>query len=302
MSNSDALASLEKESSSGFVGSTGELISKAHSVIDAALAAGARSITPLLSGGHDSMAACIIASKHRAFEGDVFHINTGIGAIATRKYIEDRCAEYGWKLRVFSSNFSYERFVMEKGFPSPGAHQWVYNRLKDRALYGITKGRGKTALVAGCRKHESVRRMGHVESIQIGEKSRRTGTVRNTNRIWANPCWDWTTKTQCDFLDALDVERNPIKMSPLGMSGECFCGAFARPNEIDLIRRYAPDVALEIDRLEALARPRGGRCKWGTRAQKERGIVAAATGPMCSSCDMRSMAAGIVLVERAQQK
>ena len=272
-----------------------DLIASSHAVIDAALDAGAHSVTPLLSGGHDSMSACLVASMHKAFSGEVFHIDTGIGARATRHYIEARCAEYGWKLRVFKSNFSYERFVMEKGFPSPGAHQWIYNRLKDRALYSITKGRGRTALIAGCRQHESVRRMGHVEPLQIGETSKKTGNVRNTNRLWTNPCWDWTSDTQKAFLDALDVERNPIKMSPLAMSGECFCGAFARPNEIQLIQKYAPDVAEEIERLEVLAEPHGGRCKWGTRAKGEKGIVIAPTGPMCSSCDFKAAASGIVL-------
>lgn len=231
------------------------LVSDSHAVIDKAIAAGSVSVTPLLSGGHDSISACLIASMHGSFSGEVFHIDTGIGARATRRYIEDRCVEYGWRLRVFKSNFSYERFVAEKGFPSPGAHQWAYNRLKDRALYGITKGRGKTALIAGCRQHESVRRMGHVQPVQIGEKSKKTGNVRNANRVWTNPCWDWTSDTQRAFLDAMDVERNPIKVSPLAMSGECFCGAYARPNEIALIQKYAPDVAEEIERLEVLAAP-----------------------------------------------
>ena len=272
-----------------------DLITRGHAIIDLAILAGAKSITPLFSGGHDSLCACLVASRHRAFEGEVFHIDTGIGASATRIYIEERCAEYGWNLRIFKSNFTYERFVMEKGFPSPGAHQWVYNRLKDRALYSITKGRGPTSLIAGCRQHESKRRMGHVEPLQVGETSKKTGRVRNANRLWTNPCWDWTSETQHAFLTASDIIRNPIKMSPLAMSGECFCGAFARPGEIELVKKFAPDVAEKIDRLERLVAPQGGRCKWGTRAKDERGIVISPTGPMCSSCDFKAAASGIVL-------
>lgn len=272
----------------------------AHAVIDAALAAGARSITPLYSGGHDSQTACLIAAQHSAFSGEVFHIDTGIGARATRAHVEDVCAENGWKLRVFKSNFSYERFVMEKGFPSPGAHGWIYNRLKDRALYGITKGRGKTALITGCRQHESARRMGHVESLKIGETSKKTGIVRNANRLWSAVCWNWTSDMQREFLDSVDAPRNPIKMSPLAMSGECFCGAFARVNEIVLIQKYAPDVAEEIGRLEHLAKPNGGRCKWGSRAPSEKGVVVAPTGPMCSSCDYKAAASGIILEDQCQ--
>ncbi len=77
------------------------------------------------------------------------------------------------------------------------------------------------------------------------------------------------------------------------MSGECFCGAFARPNEIELIRRYAPDVAEEIDSVAQLAPPGKGNV-WGVRAKSERGILTVGTGPLCSSCDYKAQASGLL--------
>jgi 3'-phosphoadenosine 5'-phosphosulfate sulfotransferase (PAPS reductase)/FAD synthetase len=260
------------------------------SVIDMAFEAGAGGMIPLFSGGHDSLSACFVASKHRRFSGEVFHINTTIGAKATRRFVDEVCAEFGWSLRVFQSNFSYEDFVKRLGFPSPGAHQWVYNRLKDRCVSTIGKGKGRIALITGCRIHESTRRMGSVKPLQIGEMSAKTGIVRRLNRAWTAPCWDWTSEEQREFMQWFDLPENPIKRSPLAMSGECFCGAFARPNEIALIRQHAPDVAEEIDRLSAFDQ----RGTWGTRRKTEKGIQLVHTGMMCSSCDYKAAAAGLL--------
>lgn len=269
-----------------------ELIQNALKVIDLAFEEGALKMLPLFSGGHDSLSACYIASHHRAFEGCVYHIDTGIGAKATRTFIESTCEELDWELKVFRSKATYERFVSKLGFPGPGAHQWVYNWLKDRCISTMTKGLKRVALITGCRSAESVRRMGHVKPLQIGEISKKTGKVTKKNRYWTAPCHDWTTADQVFFMDAMGLSRNPIRQSPLGMSGECFCGAFARPNEIALIRQYAPDVAEEIDRLTKLAAKGRGQV-WGTRSKKEKGIIRIVTGPLCSSCDQKARASGL---------
>lgn len=273
---------------------TDDLLASALAIIDSAANRGARYIFPLFSGGHDSLCACYIASQHEKFDGEVHHIDTTIGARATRVFIEEVCAEYGWRLRTYRSNFSYERFVQRLGFPGPGSHSWVYRNIKDRCVSAMIKGKGRVALISGARQQESTRRMGYVEPITVGEKSRKTGEVRRKNRIWTSPCFDWSTEEQRSFLNAFALPRNPIKESPLAMSGECFCGAFARPGEIALIRRYAPDVAEEIDRLSELAVKAGTFAIWGTRRKGEKGILKVESGPMCSSCDQRANAAGLL--------
>jgi hypothetical protein len=88
-------------------------------------------------------------------------------------------------------------------------------------------------------------------------------------------------------MDEMGLPTNKLKVA-LGMSGECFCGAFAQPGELDLIRKYAPDVAVEIERLAAVAKECGSPCQWGTRPAGR--LKVSTTGPMCSSCDQKMMA------------
>ena len=97
-------------------------------------------------------------------------------------------------------------------------------------------------------------------------------------------------------MDEHGLPRNPIKTSPLGMSGECFCGAFARPFEINLVRRFAPDVAEEIDRLAVIAKANGKPCVWGQKPKGHPGQMEFAwSGPLCTSCDQRAAASGFML-------
>jgi 3'-phosphoadenosine 5'-phosphosulfate sulfotransferase (PAPS reductase)/FAD synthetase len=271
-----------------------DLLASALAVIDAAFETGAHEMLPLFSGGHDSLSACFVAAQHPRFAGEVHHIDTGIGAHATRSFVETVCREYGWTLTVWKSNFSYERYIRRLGFPGPGSHQWVYNKLKERCVSKMGKGRGPVVLLTGCRRQESTRRMGSVQPVKVGEISKKTGKVTRKNRIWTAPCYDWSSDEQRRFMDAFALPRNPIKFSPLGMSGECFCGSFARPNELELIRHVAPDVAAEIERLTEIAKECGTHACWGTRPDRRRGLVVTQTGPLCSSCDLRAAAAGLL--------
>lgn len=276
------------------------LLDSSLAVIDDAFSKGADVMAALLSGGHDSLSALFTASQHPKWNGEVFHIDTGIGAKATRAHVEDTCREYGWNLTVLKSPSTYEMFVRDRGFPGPGMHQWAYVRLKERCVRMIMRhfGKAKVALITGCRSQESTRRMGHVEPLKIGEQSKR-GVV-NKRRYWVAPCHDWSSQDQNRFMSGNDLPINPIKRTPLGMSGECFCGAFARPNEIAMVRQYAPDVATEIDRLTDIARQLGKHDQWGTRPDRRKGVVVAKSGPLCNSCDTRAMAAGLIIDQSLQ--
>lgn len=248
-----------------------------------------RVMVALFSGGHDSICACHVASRFRWFDG-VTHIDTGIGAKATREHVEAACSQLGWKLRVLKSPETYEQFVRLRGFPGPGMHQWAYVRLKERCVRVAVKGK-VAVLVTGCRRDESTRRMGTVEPVKVGEQNARG--VENRNRVWTAPCFDWTAAEQAAYMEEYDLPRNPLKAT-LGMSGECFCGAFARPGEIDLLRRHCPDVAAEIDRLAAIARECGRHAVWGTRPDRKKGLEVVQTGPLCTACDRRAWAAGVL--------
>lgn len=271
------------------------LLASGLAVIDQAIVAGARVVVPLFSSGNDSQCAIHVVSRHPAFAGTANLIDTTIGAKSSRHHADEVCEQHGWNLAVHRSNFSYEKFVRRLGFPGPGSHQWVYNKLKDRCVGKLVKGT-KAALITGCRSEESVRRMGHVEPVKIGETSKKTGITRKTNRIWTAPCHDWTAGEQAAYMDEHDLPPNPVKIA-LGMSGECFCGAFASPGELGRIRCHAPDVAEEIDRLTGIALECGTHAGWGTRPPKQKGLVNVQSGPLCSSCSFRANAAGLLFEE-----
>lgn len=277
-----------------------ELQASALAVIDRAFASGASWMVPLFSGGNDSICASHCAAQHPQFSGEVHHIDTGIGARAARAHVEAACREMGWRLNIYKSDSTYEQFIRAKGFPGPGMHSYVYARLKERCVRQMIRGRGKSALITGARREESDRRMGYVEPVVVGElatrkdkRGRRMLVRRNLKRIWTSPCWDWSANEQRSYMNAHALPRNPLK-DRLGVSGECFCGAFATPGELDRVRLHASDVAAEIDRLTEVARQCGKHDVWGTRPDREKGLAVVRSGPLCSGCDRRAAAAGLV--------
>jgi 3'-phosphoadenosine 5'-phosphosulfate sulfotransferase (PAPS reductase)/FAD synthetase len=262
---------------------------------------------PLFSGGHDSYCACYIASQHPMFKGVVYHIDTGIGSLKTKQFVERVCREERWELRVYKASSynlknSYEFIIRMIGFPGPAQHLACYIRLKERCINymarNIRRDKRKYVLVTGMRSQESKRRAVYENvAFRVGTVSKKDPTkVRQLNYVWTSPCHDWSASEQRSFMDSYGLLLNPIKISPLGMSGECFCGAFATPQEYELIKEYCPDVATEIERLASIARECGKNDKWGYAARRElKTIKVSPTGPMCSSCDRRSRQSGIVI-------
>lgn len=256
-------------------------------------------LAPLFSGGHDSVCACWLASRHPRFDGRVYHIDTHIGAKAAREHVEATARQLGWKLVVLKAPQDFEHFVREHGFPGPAMHRWTYVKLKERCVRMIVR-RKRVALVTGARSEESTRRMGHTVPVRVGEQRMRNGReiTDNMNRWWVAPCHDWTAEEQAAFMDEHDLPRNPLKLR-LGLSGECFCGAFAAPGELERVRQWAPDVAAEIDRLAEIARSCGKHAVWGTRppGRGKKGIAVVETGPLCVGCDRKAAAAGVVFTD-----
>lgn len=239
----------------------------ALAVIDEALRQHPRTIHVfgMFSGGDDSLTATLIASKHPRFTAAV-HINTGIGIEETREFVRSTCTAQGWPLLQYrakeDAGQDYEAMVTEHGFPGPAAHYQMYRRLKERCIRILTRQHKKERtdrimLVTGCRSQESVRRMGHVEPMQ-----------REGARVWVNPIHDWSKRDCLDYIEAHSVPRNPV-VEFMHMSGECLCGAYAHPGEIDEIALWYPKTAARIRELEAKVKAAGHpACVWGQRPPK----------------------------------
>jgi len=225
-----------------------------------------KAVFGLFSGGHDSLTATYVASQHPAFTAAV-HINTGIGIEATRDFVRNTCTKQGWKLleykAVENTNSKgepdpqvYEDLVLAQGFPGPFLHNKMYNRLKERQLRRLERDYNATAAepvlyVTGVRSQESVRRMRHTEMFQV--EGRRT---------WVAPIHDFNKDDCGNLINDAGLKFNPVVLHT-GKSGECLCGAYAHPGELEEMK-FWEETRPAYDRIKALEeRVRAAGFPWG---------------------------------------
>lgn len=243
----------------------------------------------LFSGGHDSFSSTFIASHHPAFTAAV-NINTGIGIEATRQYVRDTCEAREWPLLEYRAEDNalartgepdpqiYDDLVRAYGFPGPAHHAKMYNRLKERQLRRLERDFGATPkrrviYVSGCRTQESDRRMANTEELQIDGR-----------RAWCAPIHDCD---KCDTSDILCAAKQPrnLVVDLIHKSGECLCGAFAKPGELSELNQwditrpaYTRIVSLQNEVAERFGRG------WGERPFRDNQTIVS-PGMLCWSCD-----------------
>lgn len=254
-------------------------------------AEGCACVYALFSGGHDSLCSAAIAAKHPLFRG-VVHLNTGIGIEETREFVRETCDRQGWPLtEVRATDGLYEKLVLERGgFPSgTSSHNSMLFFLKQQPLraWCRTIPGKRIGLVIGIRREESVRRMGAGISVpkRLEHRSR---------RVWLSPILDWTALDCSRFMGAEGLPRNPV-VDLLHRSGECLCGALARPGEINEISQWFPDAARRINDLERRVEEAGiAACVWASPVgrriapEQESLFSKADLAPLCSSCEADS--------------
>lgn len=236
----------------------------------------------LCSGGKDSTAATHAAMRFGPCEL-VVYLDTGTGAPENLEYIRRLCDRFDWPLRVMETPESYEDLVVENGFPGPSRHFIMYQRLKERQLCQLAAETDRELhLWTGIRRHESDRRMRHVEP----ESERGNGRW-----FWRAPLCDWHDREPERYISRFRLPRNPL-WDTLGRSGDCFCGCFGSPEELlDLRAIGSDDLADDIRELEELAQSAGhadekSRWAWGGMTGVEQRAERADGRDMtlCSSC------------------
>jgi 3'-phosphoadenosine 5'-phosphosulfate sulfotransferase (PAPS reductase)/FAD synthetase len=258
------------------------LVKQAHRIIDEALRLHPAShVFGMFSGGHDSLCSSHVASLHPAFSG-VAHINTTIGVEETHQFVRETSARHGWVLKEYTPPVSYRDIVLKHGFPGPGAHLFMYTRLKERCVQYLvrdhkTHWKDRIGLVTGVRLSESVRRMGNVEPIS-----------RNGGQLWIAPCLHWSDEDKDLYIERYQLVRNPV-VERMCMSCECMCGAFATEGELTALRYEYPDTAAEIEQLQIDAAKAGVHAVWGTRPPGKRKNPTMG-GMLCSDCNQRNFA------------
>lgn len=273
-----------------------KLVEQANRIVDQAVAVhldGRQLVASclLFSGGNDST---VLAHLMRPRVTHAVHCNTGIGIEETRQFVRDTCAGWGLPLleRHPPAGSTYRELVLAHGFPGPGHHFKMYQRLKQRALEQVQREmvlnprRQRILFIAGRRRTESRRRAG------TEPRAKRTGGgqifvplhERKKSAIWASPLALWTKLDMNTYrLMAGDVPVNAVS-EILHMSGECLCGCYAKVGELDEIRMWYPDTAKEIDALQSEVAAAGWeepRCTWGHRTG---GAPPRRTGMLCTSC------------------
>lgn len=235
----------------------------------------------MFSGGHDSVTSTHIASLHPAFSG-VLHINTGIGIEETRDYVRATCERFGWPLvEKHAPDGLYERNCLQYGMPGgPAQHGIIYQLLKDDQIRAVVREhkrfRGdRVGLVTGARTHESQRRM----------RIHPTPIRREGAQLWINPILNWTAADVNAYMAEHAIPRNPV-VDKLHRSGECLCGALARPEELDEIGFWFPEVKARIMALEQQCYQHGLPYRWGS-APGAFADTAQRWLPMCESCPTR---------------
>ncbi|MDW4904587.1 phosphoadenosine phosphosulfate reductase family protein [Streptomyces sp. ADMS] len=286
-----------------------EAIAKSHAMVDKVLAAHPVVATiGLFSGGNDSV---IVNHLFRQRVDAIAHVNTGTGVPETTQHVRDVVAAWGLRLHELHPKNSYADLVLGrvlstrgknigrqvwKGFPGPAGHSVMYRRLKDEPLQRLraqivgTQWRTRNVIyLGGMRWAETDRRFRNAEEVD-----------REGSLIWVSPIVHWTdahmreyrARHRCDLPhehaphrlchpDVLPLNEVTVH---LHMSGECLCGAFAKPGELDEIEFFYPHAAKPLRELENEAEAAGlSACKWGQRPPGER-TRNRPTGRLCSKC------------------
>ena len=229
----------------------------------------------LVSGGNDSTVTAHLAKEYGPRLDGIVHIDTGIGVDETREYVRSFADWLKVPLIVKRPSVSYEDLVMKYGFPGPAAHRYMYIQLKERPLREVRReaqqGRSRRVLfITGVRTSESHRRMGYARRVQ-----------RDGNTVWVAPIRDFDHRDIWNYRDRFSMPSNEV-VEVLHMSGECLCGAFAKPGELDWLALFYPPVAQRIRRLEEKAHASGLKSgHWGPQSSKE---IREAPGPLCVGC------------------
>jgi 3'-phosphoadenosine 5'-phosphosulfate sulfotransferase (PAPS reductase)/FAD synthetase len=247
-------------------------------------------VVTLFSGGNDST---VLAHLFRSHATHAAHANTTIGIEETRDFVRSTCEEWGLPLIEFKPprvEDHYANLVLEQGFPGPGHHFKMFQRLKERSLRAVRNQlvtnprRERVVFLAGRRRQESQRRASIPEHDRVG------------SIVYVSPLVNWTKLDMNTYrLMEGDVPRNRVS-DLIHMSGECLCGCFAHQGERAEVSQWFPEVFRQIAALEAAIADREDipdfRKTWGWGAdpatlKRSRSVRKSKVGVLCSSCDAR---------------
>jgi 3'-phosphoadenosine 5'-phosphosulfate sulfotransferase (PAPS reductase)/FAD synthetase len=205
----------------------------------------------LFSGGKDSIATAYYLAETGRLSGLVF-LQTGIGTHDILPHVRRVAEEFDWSLEIYQTDYKYEDLVLKYGFPSAeGSHQWFMSYLKGRGVRQFRKAHPGEMLASGVRIQESNRR---------GQNAKESGEWEGV-KLYA-PLLKWTTEQVWKYVREAELPISPCYQA-LHFSGDCLCGAYAEPNEMELLRAFYPTEYQRLQTLENRLKGLDLRCKWG---------------------------------------
>lgn len=281
----------------------------------------------LYSGGRDSVNTMHLLRMYlkdrplfQHFFHGIAHVNTGTAVAETTEHVRGVAPAWGMALTELTPKVTYLDLVLGNvratvgpnigrsvwlGFPGPGKlpHNVMYRRLKDEplqrlraSLVGREGRRRKVMYVGGMRWDESDKRFRTAEEVDVD------GGI-----VWVSPVVHWTNAHMREYRSRYRCEKahrhqphrlcgdealpvNPVTEN-LHMSGDCACGAYAKPDEKEERRFFYPDHAAEIDLWEKTVRDAGiAASVWGKPPPKGFNPTLAGTGDaeaierLCAKC------------------
>jgi len=191
----------------------------------------------------------------------------------------------GVQLWTMRTQESYIAQVLNHGFPGSTRrqHNMMYRKLKERPIQRLAARVDELHLWTGVRRQESKRRM---ETVEI------EGSAAGDRWFWHAPIAEWSKHDCRRYIRRYELPCNEL-WDTLGRSGDCYCGAYATPEEkIDTLAAGYEGRVAYLDALKKLADHGNERDRWahGALSQPEKRAERLADDQMtlCSSCGLRA--------------
>jgi len=191
----------------------------------------------LFSGGKDSLAT-LLYCRDNLKDVEVIHVNTGISLPGVQDYVKKVTDMLNVPLIILTPDKKFEDLVEAKCLPDY-YRRWCCEELKLKPVRKYLKPIKSKVQFLGIRRTESSRR----KNFPVYWYDKHAGG-------WVvNPIIDWTENMVLNYIHSHNVPLNPVS-EKLGFSGECFCGAFAKPHEFMVVKGLYPDFYRRLVEIE----------------------------------------------------
>lgn len=194
----------------------------------------------LFSGGKDSLCTLSYIKKVNGRRNGLMalHADTTAGLPRVSRFVKRVCKNLEVNLVTVKPQEDFFSLAKKWGIPSPRS-RWCCQTLKIRPMRDYLKTLGEPFIVIdGIRAAES-----HVRAKYLPLWYHPT-----FNCLSLSPIIEWTDE---DVITYIKKEKLPVSPAyKLGISAECFCGAYANRDDFELLLDIEPDMFDKLAEVE----------------------------------------------------